>query len=565
MVKVMEGVIMRFNLRGVIFLVCGCMMAMNAHADMEAIDPSFDINKTLFGVARVTEMGEVGVFENYRYQCLGFQRNARIYVPENYDPARPIGVLFGFHGYKNKVTPHPSLENLRNIEPLASEEYFITVALATRYRPDMDGWYHGWNHHQNGMENVDARAVYDLLRTLKAHYNIDEGRIFGEGHSNGAGFLGTVGNNLPNTFAAMWPRAPVCGEYLPAFNNTYATMGYGGIFDEYGTERTVRQMNKIVSQAPAEAAFYVFGMDHQPRGNMDDNVEPALSFEDKALEFFRNHPRHYQYYGFVPTESAPFFGDDFSDGATKLSSERWRVDSFDKDGIMGDQAGYAFRVVNGRLVNIPYIAPETSREGNPRYTTMKLSDDRFMEHTVYYKDSEAMTLLPPSPKLATTPVGGLCRTLFYKELQLEYGVEFSVENFGKDSRIMPLWIADTRGRVHALVITADRYRWETYPTHHHFRMGVQATLKRPGNPMDDYLPPDPILQGEGPFDLIGKTRYSISLNRQDGEFTWDLIESYTELKLGSGKFSLRADDSYQFGFGVTGIGAEIAVDKVYIY
>ena len=46
----------------------------------------------------MAEKGETGIFEDVGIESGGDTRNYRMVVPPNYDPAKPIGVLFGYHG-----------------------------------------------------------------------------------------------------------------------------------------------------------------------------------------------------------------------------------------------------------------------------------------------------------------------------------------------------------------------------------------------------------------------------------------------------------------------------------
>jgi poly(3-hydroxybutyrate) depolymerase len=580
----------------VVVMAVAAVLGQWARADMEKITPTYDPKKALPDVPRITKLGKIGLLEDFQFQADGQRRDARIYIPKNYSPEKPIGVLFGFHGYMGKLGPAPVLTNLWDMETHADTEYVIAVTLAIRYRADEKGWHWGWNHGHDGLRNVDAQAVHDLLKTVKDTYRIDENRIFGYGHSNGAGFCSGITYNLPGVFAAMAPKNPVMGTYEPEKNNPFAMIALGGTTDQFGTADTVRKMNARIAEAPNEGDFYVYGIGHNPAVPDDDNVLPALNYNQKIWEFFREHPLNYQYYGFVPEYSGQEFAEDFKK-ATRLSSKHWRMETFDDTGVLGDQAGYRFVAKDGELVSQAFKAAPDPRNRRITGMTTRVLSDGSQERTTQYSDGSSeitkittqtraeqrpslvrslfgvkshaqsvtvetpLKVIPPT-EAAGGKVGGLCRTLFYKEGHVKFSVDFKVNSLGTARQVVPLWVSDTRGWVHALELDGSEVRWRTYATHQKFRAGIVAAYKEEDGTCDDFVPADVYLSFQKPFKAeLGKA-YRATLEREGAQFKWTLAKAGSDERLAEGEFKLRDPESYQFGMGLVADGADVAFDNV---
>ena len=74
-------------------------------------------------------------FEVVTVKSGGEERQYRMVVPKNYDPERPVGVLFGYHG----GGPFSFLIQLRDLgyEALAAEAYWITISVAAAKRSSL--------------------------------------------------------------------------------------------------------------------------------------------------------------------------------------------------------------------------------------------------------------------------------------------------------------------------------------------------------------------------------------------------------------------------------------------
>jgi hypothetical protein len=112
----------------------------------------------------------------YYSECLdGAARPYHVFVPQSYDPAVPVPVLFDLHGAVSRVEPYPveSLTRRRTLwEPTASEEGWILVV------PHGDSGATWWS--ETGRANLLAQLAF-----LKHRYNVDENRVFLSGFSDG--------------------------------------------------------------------------------------------------------------------------------------------------------------------------------------------------------------------------------------------------------------------------------------------------------------------------------------------------------------------------------------------
>ena len=109
-------------------------------------------------------------------ECIdGATRPYHVFVPNAYDPAAPVPVLFDLHGGVSRVEPYPveSLLRRRTLwESTASVEGWILVV------PHGDYGATWWS--EAGRSNLLAQ-----LTVLKQLYNVDENRVFLSGFSDG--------------------------------------------------------------------------------------------------------------------------------------------------------------------------------------------------------------------------------------------------------------------------------------------------------------------------------------------------------------------------------------------
>lgn len=110
-------------------------------------------------------------------------------VPERYDPAVPTPLIVTLHGYTGNGPGH---DRSWGISALANDYNFLSIAPDGPQEPDGDENRY-WNASDAccdfyGTETDDSGYLRGLIDAIKAEYNVDPGRVYVIGHSNG-GFM----------------------------------------------------------------------------------------------------------------------------------------------------------------------------------------------------------------------------------------------------------------------------------------------------------------------------------------------------------------------------------------
>lgn len=132
----------------------------------------------------------------------GVNRNYIIHIPSNLDLSIPRPVVFNFHGFTSNGTQ----QRLNTgFDAVATANDFIVVY------PNGVGnaWNVGWDF---GSSADDIGFVNAMIDTLHARHNIDLGRVYSTGFSNGGFFSYELACNLPDRITAI---ASVAGSMLP--------------------------------------------------------------------------------------------------------------------------------------------------------------------------------------------------------------------------------------------------------------------------------------------------------------------------------------------------------------
>jgi len=143
------------------------------------------------------------VYPSYTYRTNGAimssgeERDYLLYVPHNYDPAKPLPLVISLHGAMN----WPGFQQeVTQWNRLADEAGFIVVYPAgTGTGPriwDMRGW-------SNPATMPDVRFIADLIEKLQKSYSIDAKRIYVNGLSNGGGMAFVLSCTLSHRIAAV--------------------------------------------------------------------------------------------------------------------------------------------------------------------------------------------------------------------------------------------------------------------------------------------------------------------------------------------------------------------------
>jgi len=140
----------------------------------------------------------------------GVERHYLLVVPDSYDGAAAVPLLFVFHG---KGGDGAAIEKSCGLAELAGRRNFIAVF--------PDGLGRVWNGGRTMPESLesaksdDVDFVSGMIDQLEAGYRIDRKRIFASGSSNGAIFCHTLAARLSSRIAAIGPVSGSLGESIP--------------------------------------------------------------------------------------------------------------------------------------------------------------------------------------------------------------------------------------------------------------------------------------------------------------------------------------------------------------
>lgn len=128
----------------------------------------------------------------------------RVYVPTAYTPSKPTGLVIALHGLGGNEDGF--FDNYEKLAPELAEEKGLLLAAPLGFR--RDGFYGspltgGSDAASKRRMEYSEKDVLEVLRLMKAAYNVDESRIYLMGHSMGA--IGTwwLGAKYHDTWAAM--------------------------------------------------------------------------------------------------------------------------------------------------------------------------------------------------------------------------------------------------------------------------------------------------------------------------------------------------------------------------
>ena len=479
----------------------------------ETFSPSFRNFLATGDLYLPPELGQKGVvLERVTYLSRAVQRDFRMAVPASYDPNRPIGILFGFHGnlgsYPN-IEPFLSYLFYTGLEAETERGYFLAVSLSVPKAPN--GWLGAWNHEELGSGlNNDTAAVQNLVLFLKKYYAIDDDRIFATGFSDGGRFVTDLPNALPDFIAAIAPICPAYGRSLPLPGARHACIGVGGITDEAFTAGVVRQISNWHKTNKTDADCYVFDMGHNSPPD-DPTVTPRRPFASIMTDYFLAHPRGYASRPPTPPSYASVFKDDFEGSPTLPSASRWRVSLFDSSGILygpikntGEPGasvfGYKFKIENGALNS------ESVGAGNQ---------------------------------------GGICMSGFMPKPSI-WKTSFVVNQGDSDLTVWPVILSDMTGRVVSLNVSKTGWEWQAASTHLAFRSRDAASIQS--------------LSG-GALTLEIGAEYTARAELSTHGLVWNISSEAGEIARGQFSSARVALGESQFGLGLSGTNASVKFNE----
>jgi polyhydroxybutyrate depolymerase len=125
----------------------------------------------------------------------GQKREYLLYVPSSYDSTKPTPLVISMHGGASWGAAQQETSRWNEV---AERHGFIVVYPSGTEFPKV------WHASQPGPGlTADVRFISELIDTLKATYNLDPGRIYADGLSNGGGMAFVLSCTLSDRIAAV--------------------------------------------------------------------------------------------------------------------------------------------------------------------------------------------------------------------------------------------------------------------------------------------------------------------------------------------------------------------------
>lgn len=129
-------------------------------------------------------------------QSGGRERCYHLYIPPDYDPARPAPVVFSLHGFVLNPDTQAAISRWHR---LANQEGFVVVY------PQGTGYPRRWNAGASwgAGEIDDVQFIRNLLDDLSTLTSVDRSRVYVNGFSNGGGMSVRIGCDAADMVAAI--------------------------------------------------------------------------------------------------------------------------------------------------------------------------------------------------------------------------------------------------------------------------------------------------------------------------------------------------------------------------
>lgn len=137
-------------------------------------------------------------------------RTYRVYVPAMYDGSTPVPVIFNFHGLGSTMAQQEMYGDFRKIADTANFIIVHPQGLPTNMIAFTQNAFDLFFSTARSQPDIDF--VDHLIDTIKARYNVNLGRIYSTGMSNGGFMSHEMACKLSGRFAAI---ASVCGSMQP--------------------------------------------------------------------------------------------------------------------------------------------------------------------------------------------------------------------------------------------------------------------------------------------------------------------------------------------------------------
>ncbi len=155
--------------------------------------------------------GRTGDFErHYVLQGPNEVMPYRVYVPTGYAPAKPTALVIALHGLG--ANEDSFFDSYSQLPPQLAEKHGFLMAAPLGFRPD--GFYGSTimgapDAATRRRTDYSEKDVLEVVRLMKAAYNVDESRIYLIGHSMGAIGTWALAAKYPDMWAALVPFSGV--------------------------------------------------------------------------------------------------------------------------------------------------------------------------------------------------------------------------------------------------------------------------------------------------------------------------------------------------------------------
>ncbi len=223
--------------------------------------------------------GRTGDFErHYVLQGANEVMPYRVYVPKGYAASKGTPLVVALHGLG--ANEDSFFDSYSQLPPQLAEKHGFLMAAPLGYRPD--GFYGstmmgGTDAASRRRVEYSEKDVLEVLRLMKAAYNVDESRIYLMGHSMGAIGTWALGAKYPQTWAALVPFSGVGSPALAEQMKGIPQFVVHGDADNTVNVSGSRNMVAALKKAGADVTYI-----EVPGGSHTDMVVPNLP---KAFEF----------------------------------------------------------------------------------------------------------------------------------------------------------------------------------------------------------------------------------------------------------------------------------------
>jgi predicted esterase len=223
--------------------------------------------------------GRTGDFErHYLLQGANEIMPYRVYVPKGYAATKATPLVIALHGLGGNEDGF--FDNYSQLPPQLSEQHGFLLAAPLGFR--RDGFYGsgamgGTDAASRRRGEYSEKDVLEVLRLMKAAYNVDESRIYLMGHSMGAIGTWSLGSKYSDTWAALVAFSGVGAATLADNMKAVPHFVVHGDADNTVNVSGSRNMVAALKKLNANVTYI-----EVPGGSHTDVVVPNLP---KAFEF----------------------------------------------------------------------------------------------------------------------------------------------------------------------------------------------------------------------------------------------------------------------------------------